>query len=394
MTISSADEPRDVKEPRIPRRDLLLLPLLGLLTTLTCLGAGETGARYFFAYDDKDTCLLDSAKIDSEHRPNCTTRLKAAEGPWISNEYNDCGYRTREPCKSHPVGVTRIALIGSSGSEGLYVEYAHTFAARTADDLTRTLGRPVEVQNLGRKACLPICVYRQIDGALALKPDLLMWAVDPYDIEHLDPAQLPDRYLTTPLKMATAVAPDDVSPMKKASKIIRESDLAIVGLHFFYQNTTTYAQLYLNYGDRADYLRTPFSHAWESRFEAFDILLTEMVHKSSDAHVPFVLIELPSLAQASLSAEPNLPPKVDPYAFNKRLQEIASRHGVEFIDGLDALRAEPEPNRLFYVTDGHLNAEGHELVSRAIVEQLTREQHAALMGRNDMPRQEAIEREK
>ncbi len=320
--------------------------------------------------------------------------MKTAEGPWVTNHYNECGYRTRESCGPKPAGSIRIALIGSSGSEGLYVDYEETFAARTASDLTRILGRPVEVQNLSRTACFPICVFQQTDKALALKPDLLIMAVDPYDIEHLDPVQVSNRNQPIPPHQAAAAVAQNLSFLVKINSFIKQSVAMVAVEHFVFQNTSTYARIYLHYGDHADYLRAGFSPAWEKRLGAFEILLAEMAKKSSAANVPFALIEIPSLAQASLSKEQPLPPGVDPYALNLRLRQISFRHGVQFIDGLDAIKQGPGANELFYVAEGHMNSEGQKLISRALVEQLTNQQSAALLSLNQTDRHLASEQEK
>jgi hypothetical protein len=382
MSQPNASE-RENSEAKLPRRDWILLPMLSLLTVAVCFIAAEVTAKHFFASQWQDTCLIDSSTMDSLHRPNCSTRMKTAEGPWVTNQYNDCGYRTKESCGPKPLGSKRIALIGSSGSEGLYVEYQQTFAARTASDLTQILGRPVEVQNLGRTACFPICVFQQTGNALALQPDLLMMAIDPYDIEHLDPALIPSRNMPIEPHQAAAAVAQNSSFLTRVNSLIKSSVSMVVVEHFVFQNTSTYARIYLHYGDHADYLRTGFSPAWDRRFDAFEILLAEMAEKANAANVPFVLIELPSFAQASLSEEKSLPPGVDPYAFNARLKQISSRHGVQFVNGLDAFKGAPGANELFYVAEGHMTSQGHAFISRALVEQLTKEQSALLSGRNE-----------
>src|SRR5271155_50759 len=281
---------RENLEAGLPRRDWILLPLLSLLTLAVCLIAAEGTAKHFFASEERDTCLIDSSRPDSEHRPNCSTRMKTAEGPWVTNQYNECGYRTKESCGPKPPGTIRVVLVGSSGSEGLYVEYQHTIAARTASDLTRILGRPVEVQNLGRASCFPLCVFHEINQALALKPDLLVMTIDPFDIEYVDPALVSNRNMPVQPQQASATVTQKSNLMARAHAFVKNSFSMIAAEHFAFQNTSTYARIYLHYGDHADYLRTGFSPAWDRRFDAFEILLAEMADKAKTANVPFVLI--------------------------------------------------------------------------------------------------------
>jgi len=392
--IQSNASDRENSEAKLPRRDWILLPMLSLLTVAVCLIAAEVTAKHFFASEERDTCLSDSSRPDSEHRPNCSTRMKTAEGPWVTNQYNQCGYRTKESCGPKPPGTTRIVLMGSSGSEGLYVEYQQTIAARTASELTRILGRPVEVQNLGRASCFPVCVFREIDQALALKPDILIMTIDPFDIEHVDAAQVSSRHMPVQPQQAPAAVAQKSSLMARVHSSIKSSVSMIAVEHFAFQNTSTYSRLYLHYGDHADYLRTGFSPAWEKRFDDFEIVLAEMADKSKTANVPFVLVATPSLTEASLSKEKSPPAGVDPYAFNARLQQISSRHGVQFVDTLGAFKSGPGANELFYVSEGHMNGEGQGLVSRALVEQLTKEQSPLLSGRNLTKMQIAVEQGK
>jgi hypothetical protein len=247
---------------------------------------------------------------------------------------------------------------------------------------------------MGREACGPVCVYRQIDEALALNPDILVLSIDPYDIRHLELAQMPYRDLPVLPRQTADPTADVYDPFMAVKAFITRSSSIIAAEHFLFQDASIYDRVYLHYKDNADYLRTPFSPLWEKRLAAFDIMLTEMARKSSAAHVPFVLLEIPSLPQVALARENNLPAGVDPKAFNERLKQIALRQGVQFVDGSDDFKHAPELSKLFYVTDGHLNAEGHAYVSRALVDQLIKVQFSTLMNGNKTQRQTTARQER
>jgi len=276
----------------------------------------------------------------------------------------------------------------------LYVPYDQTFAARTASALTKILGHPVEIQNMGRAGCGPVCVYPQTDEALALNPDILVFAMGPYDIRHLDIAQMRNNVVPTAQRVTAGASANAFDPLMRVKAFINRSASMIAAEHFVFQNTSTYCRIYLHYGDNADYLRRPFSPLWEERLAAFEILVGEMAQKSRAAHVPFVLIELPSLPQVAVARENNLPAGVDPNAFNERLRQISLRQGVQFVDGSEAFKHAPELNKLFYLTDGHLNGEGNAFVSEGVVEQLIKEQHSALLGGNETQQRTASGRER
>jgi hypothetical protein len=383
--------PVNVQEAKLPRRDLIILPLLSLLTLAVCLLAAEGAARYFFVVVHDNSCSIDDPAISFRYRPNCTTHAKAAEGTWVVHQFNDCGYRTRESCGPKPPGTTRISLLGASAAEGFLVAYDETFAVRAARQLTLELGRPVEIQNLGREECYPICVFHRVDEALALKPDLLIVAVTPTDLERLDPSDVPNRYKPmAPQVLDQAQLRHKMDPhsaLNAVQDFVAHSHAGTAALHFLFQNPATYVRMFLFSSERAAYLRTSLSPAWDKRLDGYDILLDEMAQKARDANVPIALVEVPSFAQVSLVSMSNVPPGLDPYAFNERLKQIAARHGIQFIDGLDAFKHGPESNRLFYVVDGHMNEEGCALLGNALAEQLMKGQKAALLGENEAQRQ-------
>jgi hypothetical protein len=385
-----------MQEAKLPRRDWIILPLLSLLTIAVLLLAAEGAARHFFVSVRDDSCEVDDSTISFRFRPNCTSHGKASEGPWVTHQFNDCGYRTRESCGPKPPNTTRISLLGASSAEGFLVAYDETFAVRAATQLTLELGRPVEIQNLGREECYPICVFHRVDEALALKPDMLLVAVSPTDLERMDPSEVPNRYKPMPPQaLDQAQLRHKMDPhhaFNAVQDLVAHSHVGIAALYFLFQDPATYVRMYLFSSERAAYLRTSLSPAWVKRLEAYDILLDEMAQKARNANVPIVLVEDPSFAQVSLVSMSNIPPGLDPYAFNERLRQIAERHGIQFIDGLDAFRHGPAANQLFYVVDGHMNRKGCAMLGNAIAEQLIKGQRAALLGQNEAQRRPAPER--
>jgi hypothetical protein len=104
-------------------------------------------------------------------RPDCTSRVKAAEGPWVTNRYNECGYRTPQSCGSKAADGVRIAVLGSSISQGYLVPYEQSFAARDATLLTQNCRKPVEFQNLASIGFIWNRLADRVDDAIALHPD-------------------------------------------------------------------------------------------------------------------------------------------------------------------------------------------------------------------------------
>jgi hypothetical protein len=360
------------EEAPLPRRDLLILPLISICTIVLCLIAAESLAKHFFASQELNTCMVSDPVHGAKFKPNCTVRMKAAEGPWVTSSYNDCGYRTKESCGPKPPGTTRIALLGSSSSEGYYNSYDQTFASLTAAELTKVLKRPVEVQNLGRAGCDPICALNRVDEALALKPDVVMMAMSNFDMQNMETTG-------AALQNAKAIAPITPTYKEKVFSYLKEKKAVVAVTHFLTENNPAFARVrvmtYLTNGDLAGYLWKPFPATWNDRIQLLDGLLESAEAKCRNAHVPFVFIEIPTFQQVSSMGYQNLPAGVDPYAFTHSLQQLASQHQMQFINTTDAFT---KPNDTFYVVDGHMNANGNAVVARVVVERLLAEQMPAL----------------
>ena len=369
---AKANATSTAEEAPLPRRDLLILPLISICTIGLCLIAAESLAKYFFASQELNTCMVSDPVHGAKFKPNCTVRMKAAEGPWVTSSYNDCGYRTKESCGPKPPGTTRIALLGSSSSEGFFNSYDQMFASLTAAELTNVLKRPVEVQNLGRAGCDPICALNRVDEALALKPDLVMLAMSNFDMQNMETTG-------AALQNAKAIAPIAPTYKEKVFTYLKEKKAVVAVTHFLTENNPAFARVrvrtYLTNGDLAGYLWKPFPATWNDRIQLLDSLLESAEAKCRNAHVPFVFIEIPTFQQVSLMGYGNLPAGVDPYAFTHSLQQLASQHQMQFINTTDAFT---KPNDAFYVVDGHMNANGNALVARVVVEHLLAEQMPAL----------------
>jgi hypothetical protein len=367
----------------LARRDLFILPLLSILTIAFLLVSCELVSRHFFAEGGKEVCVVDDTRIGFAFRPGCTSRVKTPEGPWVVNHYNDCGYRTLESCGPKPPNSTRIALIGSSVAQGWHIDYEQAFAERTAKELSRRCGRPVQVQNLGRELCSFACMYHRVDEALALKPDILLIAISPFDIEITTASDVQNRNKPIPplgSNKTQAEAQQSHVFLKQTQRMLTESRTTLVAEHYLFQDPSTFLKLWLINKDKADFLRQPFSQKWEERLGYVDLILGEIATKARAFNVPVVLVEIPSIAQAAILASPDPPHDVSADALNQRLQQISDRHGIRFVNVLGQFRNSGQFSRIYYVVDGHLNGEGNALISRPIVDSVTQDPDPLLPG--------------
>ena len=366
-----AEDSRPDPQTALPRRDYFILPALSLLTIVVMFAAAEIGTRLTWPAVDQGYCMYTDPVEGPHGRPNCTTILKIPEGERVTLKFNNCGYRSEAPCGPKPAGTVRLAVLGSSIAEGYAIAYDKTMATQMGHALASTCHRQVEVQNLAAEGCPPIYSYRHVNEALKLRPDAIVMPLNPWDIEQdIDPKLLARRSDPGPIDRMPEPAVN-LNAIQQLQDLVRGSRTVLVAQHYMLQNRDAFLKLYLFAGgDHTQFVRFPFSPAWKKRFEATDLLLGEMADQMHAAGVPFLLIGVPERAQVLMLGVHDLPPNVDPYAFTRRLSEIAARHGILYVDGLDVLSRAAAQDRLFYVVDGHPTPEAQEMLGQAAAREL------------------------
>lgn len=356
-------------------RDAWLLPLISFATVLVMLIGAEVAAQIFWPEQKDNSCAVhDDTLLGFHNRPHCVSRMKAAEGPWYTNIYNECGYRSMASCAPVPPGVRRIALIGASISGGHLVEYEHTIATSLGQSLTAMCPVPVQIQNLaasgytGRKNIL------RMAEALRLHPQAVIFVQTPVDIEsQLDDTLPPitDAILAAPPRVAVRARKiGKVGLMQQASGIVRESSAVVVAQHFMFSDPSVYIPLFMANGDKAAFLKPPFTPLWQARLARFEELIAALADQAHRANVPFVLVFVPHQAEIAMETGATRPPGVDPLAFPKALEAIAIRHGAVFVDASEILRRQPDPASLYYRVDGHPSGKGQPMIGRSLAEHI------------------------
>ncbi len=348
----------------MPRRDLWLLPLIGIATLVILLVVGEFASRFAYAEQEVDACALSDPLLGSRYRHDCTSTGKTAEGPWVVYHYNDCGYRSAGSCAPVPAGTRRIAIIGASLAQGWLIPQAQTAAVILANDLQAACGAPVDVQNLGSIDHTGYRLVPLLQQALALKPQAVVLMIAPHDIENITP----------PTSVSGVPAPaeppaSETGVLRRLFVLLKSSRLVVVAQHFLFRNPDIYIPLYLRYGDQADFLRVPLKQAWQARLGVFDDLLGQLAALSHAADVPLVLVYAPQQAQAGLLVRHPLPPGVDPLAFGADIGRLADRHGVIFHDATLDFQRLPDPMSLYYPVDGHISGVGQPVIGAALARQ-------------------------
>ena len=143
-----------------------------------------------------------------------------------------------------------------------------------------------------------------------------------------------------------------------------------VAKNLYYKNRESYMNLYLHYGEKANFLRPPFSAFWQTRLAAYDELLGKMAEKAHGQKVPLVLVYVPQQAQAVLLGVKDLPRGVDPRAFSRAVGVLAAKHGIFYVDTSEAFGRTSNPTDLYYRVNGHPSGAGHAVIAKAVVAQL------------------------
>jgi hypothetical protein len=237
--------------------------------------------------------------------------------------------------------------------------------------LAKQCGRPVEFQNLGAYGIGMMDVYHRTAEALALKPDILLLAFSPYDITpEISPDMMAERDNRAPGTMKRQSLPKPNSWIRNFLVIpLKESRAITVLQHFMYLKPETYANLFMYYGDNADYLRTPLSPRWRQRFSNLDLLIGDINKKADAASVPLVVLVGSMPSQVALA---NIPSRkgVDPALFGAEVEQITSKYHVLTIDPLPDFTTRPDAMTLVYPVDGHFSPPGQQIIAEELSRKL------------------------
>ncbi len=338
---------------RIPGRDFIVLPLLCIATLVLLIGIPELLAENSFYAHQVDSCLRPDPVLGDRALPNCSSRSKAGEGPWAQNDYNECGYRSKQSCLTKPADTFRVALIGSSTSVGYLVPYEQTFATRTEKILTDTCRRNVDFQSMGGLGYQWRRLELRFDEALKLKPDLVVATLSPFDMR-------------VPYDLHPVHSPPPQGIIGHIKDIMQTSSLWRAVLHYRADLPVTYLKFFLRDPGRSDYLRLPLNAFWQQQIGDTKTLVDDLAAKSRASHVPLLLVFVPMRAQAELLKHHAAFPDTAPLALDDAVSKIAHDAGVPFMDFTPTLAAAKDMNPLYYAIDDHVTGEGSALLAEQL----------------------------
>jgi hypothetical protein len=385
MTQSFPDGSRIAGEVKLPGRDWILLPLLGLLTVSLIAGSTEWIARRIFSetLTSLNNCLnMDDAAAGVRAIPNSTCLYKIPEGTPVEYRFNGSGYRADTEFQPKPSGAYRIVMAGSSMTMGWGVPREKTFAALLPAELSRRTGRKVEIYNYAMMYEVPRIVSMRFNEISAAKPDMILWIVTYWDIEYAENAA-PVRI--TPLD-STAFMGRTRGRLKEvlgeksiagavsrltriAHDLLDSTKTRYLLQHFLDQSQCLYIESHLD-GPEAGILRAEPGAQWQSRLRAFDGYAAEIESRARAAGVPLTIALVPWRVQAAMLSSDELPRGYDPYKLGADLRSIVTSHGGTYVDIVPDFRTVPDPEQNYFPVDGHPNAKGHAMIAAFLAKEL------------------------
>lgn len=340
------------------RRDWVLLPVICLATIGVMIGVPELLAEHAFHEEKIDRCLRPDPVLGHRAAPNCQTLYKPAEGPWTENDYNECGYRSRQSCLTKPPDTFRVALIGSSTSMGYLVPYDETFAVRSEETLSRTCGHPVEFQSMGGLGYQWGRAEARMDEALTRQPDLVVATITPFDLSQ--PLDLDAVDKPPPLRGMIG------SVVQSVRSAVQNSALWTAVLHYRAELPTTFLTFYLRDGQRRGSVQEPLSAFWQQQIGYTATLISHLAAKARAENVPLLLVFVPLRSQPYLMRYHAQFPATDPLALDRAVGQIAAQNGVPYLDSTPFYAAADDLGSLFYNVEDHITGAGSALLAHVL----------------------------
>ena len=378
-------------------REWIVLPSIALITILALLICTEYLARWLYpvAQVGFDNCFAtDDPTGTAPVKPHgvCSERMVESKFP-VEYRYNGHGDRDEVELDSKQQGAYRIVMIGSSMAMGLYVPRERSFAATLPTEISRLTGRHIELYNMAaggkfRGGPFPTASSMNLFGeAISAKPDVVLWVITPMDLENVDldasqPVSLPpsatpniDNGTTTRNtsawdKLANALSNGTLKLRLEQRWEQTRTFLVLRHLLLANESQSQYVDSYLKNEDDAGFLKVNPSIKWQSRLRTFAADAEKFATQTKAAGIPFVAVLIPNRAQATMISHGTWPDGYDPYKLGDSLRAVIESNGGVYIDVLADLRLIPNPEQHYFPVDGHLDADGHAMISKLLARKI------------------------
>jgi hypothetical protein len=414
MTQSNPSDFENLTDAKLPRRDWIVLPLLGLMTVLLLAGLTEGIARQIYPVlgHEMFDCIKgkSSPVAGTQGVPNAVCSGSVNDSPFTEYRLNSCGHRMGIECGVRPSSSFWIVMLGTSFTVGEGVPVEKGFPSLLPEKLARLTDRQVQVYNEGMFSEVPYVFAPYMDTVLAAKPDVILWILTPHDIGEEsatlsgDPIPEPGvKNLPPPIADAEVHASMEgclhsILSIRKAAGAVsdfRKNCLAmdtphwasmVLLKHLLYENQGLYVKSYLKNDMKAGFLKTQPSAGWQEALHRFEIddQIIESQAKAGGTQIVAVLI--PNRAQAAMISMGEWPEGFDPYKLDNELRAIITSHGGTYVDILPDFRGLPNPEQYYFPVDAHPNREGHVMIADILARELTSGAVPALKAASQQPK--------
>src|ERR1700761_211350 len=225
---------------RMHRRDLIILPVVSLLTVVSLWVGAEAVCRVIWPEQAEDECMAFDPVIGMHARPGCVTRTKAAEGPWVDESWSHCGTRAgADACDRRDSGSARVVTMGTSTSWGSLVPLHQTWFVRAANELRARCGRGFDVQATGGTPDLYESAARLPD-VLRMHPDAVVMVVTPFDLA----TRTSDSFSAVLVGNPRAPVSKHLRRREQLRDMVTSSRALLIVEHLLYQNADLYVSNY------------------------------------------------------------------------------------------------------------------------------------------------------
>jgi hypothetical protein len=380
MTESNSAQPANPKGAKLPQRDWILLPTIGLLTICLLLGSTELIARRMLTKSNtggEDCMVFHDPSNGPRGIPNSVCWEKIPEGKLTEYRFNSSGFRNDFNFGPKAPGTYRIVMIGTSDAGGFRVPQSQTFGTLLPVELSQLTGRRIELYNEGLPWRSPDMIALHFDAVLATHPDLIFWVLSPMDIERTSWDVQPDEARALNLKGRALyhirAALEAKSLSASLAEIFSHARTATLLKDLLYKSRSQYVKSSLiGADDKTGFLKKHPSLEWQERLEAFDKSAAKIEAQARDGGIPLVAVLLPDRTEVAMVAMMGEKPKgFDPYKLDDELRSIIVSRGETYIDILPGFRTIPDPQLGYYAIDGHPNPDGHATIARFMARALT-----------------------
>jgi len=295
----------------------------------------------------------------------------------VSIAINSRGLRDREMAPAKPPGTVRMLVVGDSFTYGSGVAAADTYPKRLERLLAERAGVRVEVINAG------VSGYGTVHEAAFLRaegwgyePDVLVLQMFPQNDldDNLEPFS---REVVDGTLRARPSRPEAVAPLRRVQAFVRARS------HAYRLLGDRYHLLRIRLGLEQShtaalgvYVRRPPERV-TAGWEATRAQLTDIVEMGRRRGRPVVVVHAPALATVDADSAAAFARfyRVDQGELDwdrpgRTLGTLCAALGVPYLDLTERFRATGRSRDLYYAHNVHLNAAGHDQVSRWLFEAL------------------------